>query len=250
MCSGRDFIDERGVIGFSADGINQTIPVSHFGEIDKALIWLILTNPKGERADSNVGHLVKQYNVTGRENLSDEQIKLIFQHFNKYFQRDSVHPFFNPYMTLLNNLEVAGQVCTFQNGGICAVDVIKCPTLKDWQAYVRQNEGKKVWHNCIGHVRNPGLNHYLLKQIDNHLPRVLIFAQSTSGLIGVEYKGNSNGSLNEFANIKIFTRNVEPRRISISLGNNSQFNLIMKNTNSSTRLHVAIEAAINNFFRI
>ena len=34
-----------------------------FGDIEKAAIWLVLTNPLGVRTDSNVGHLVKTYNV-------------------------------------------------------------------------------------------------------------------------------------------------------------------------------------------
>ena len=56
---------------FVNNGSQQTIPVSHFGDIENADIWLILTNPKGDLNDSNVGHLVGNYDVTGRENLTE-----------------------------------------------------------------------------------------------------------------------------------------------------------------------------------
>src|SRR5450759_935439 len=131
-CSGSDYTDPDGVCEYAANTLRQTIPVSHFGDIENAKIWLILTNPKGDRGDGNVGHLVTNYNLTGRENLTDEHFAIIFQHFSEYFKLPSVHPFFNFYMNLLDYLIVGNQSCTFQNGGICAVDLIKCPTVKDW----------------------------------------------------------------------------------------------------------------------
>ena len=46
-CSGEEFNDPDGVCEFATDSSNQTIPVSHFDDINKAKIWLILTNPSG-----------------------------------------------------------------------------------------------------------------------------------------------------------------------------------------------------------
>lgn len=247
-CSGKDFIDPNGVIGFTAKGVNQTIPVSHFGDIEKAAIWLVLTNPLGVRTDSNVGHLVKTYNVIGRENLADEHIQKIFRHFSTYFERNGVNSFFNPYIKLLNGLEVDGRSCTFENGRICAVDVIKCPTIESWQAYVKKKEGKEVWWNCLGHIRETGPNHFILEQIKKHNPLVLIFAQCTIGLIGVEYKGRRDGNLRGFPDVKIFKRSQNQRCISIDLGSTRQFRNIVQDTNTTNRFRVALQAAINNFF--
>lgn len=251
-CSGKDFIDPRGVIEFSAEGVKQTVPVSHFGDIEKARIWLVVTNPKGDRKDSNVGHLANTYNVMGRENFTDKHVQKIFRHFSTYFERNGIHPFFNPYMTLLNGLNVDGRSCTFENGGICAVDVIKCPTELDFSSFLIQNptEGHRICHNCLGRVRNTGPNHFILEQIKNHNPCVLIFAQSTIGLVGVEYKGDGrgNGNLQGFRDMKIFKRNQNPRRISIDLGSNRQFQNIVQNANIINRFRDALQTAINDFF--
>jgi hypothetical protein len=219
-CSG--YTDRNGVFEFAANSLRQTIPVSHFGDIENAKIWLILTNPLGVRTDSNVGHLVSNYNVTGRENLTEEHVGKIYHHFSSYFERVGVHPFFRPYMHLLDGLIVGGHTCTFQNGGICAVDVIKCPTILPWQSFIINNpvEGRLIWHNCLERVRTvrtPRTNDFILKQIKRHNPPILIFAQSTIGLVGVQYKGNGNGSLQSFDAMKIFTRNQHPKRLSIGL---------------------------------
>ena len=195
-----------------------------------------------------MGHLVSKYNVVGRENLTDEHVEKIFRHFSEYFQR-APHPFFNPFIQVLNNLIVNGNVCTFQNGGICAVDVIKCPTVGAFTGFVMTDEGKKVWHNCLGRVNNVGPNHFILEQIRKHAPPILIFAQSTSGLIGVAYKGNGNGTLPGFGNMKIFTLNQQSKRLSIDLGSNRGLQIYLgQNINNSHALHNAIQIAINNFF--
>ncbi len=247
-CSGENFIDPNGVLEFSAEGVNQTIPVSHFGDIKNARIWLVVTNPKGDRTDSNVGHSVNTYNVSDRKKFTDEHVQKIFKHFSAYFERNKTHDFFKLYMTLLNGLRVKGRICTFENGGICAVDVIKCPTVKSWQAYARTSESKRVRQNCLGNVTTPGQNHFILEQIKKHNPHVLIFAQSTKGLIGEEYTGRKNGSLQGFPNVKIFKREQNPRRISIDLGSNLQLNNIVQDANTINGFRDALQTAINNFF--
>jgi len=245
-CASTDYANPDGVCEFATKSPRQTIPVSHFGDIENAKIWLILTNPKGDHNDSNVGHLVSNYNVRGRENLTVDHVDLIFQYFSTYFQRDRIHPFFNPFMALLDGLIVDGHVCTFQNGGICAVDVIKCPTIKAWQQFVRTVEGKKVWHNCLGRVRAPGPNHFIIEQIKSHEPPILIFAQTTAGLIGVEYKGDGIGTLQGFDEIKIF-RKQDPRRLSIALGRMQNLYYYLNQDRDSTQtLHNTIQKVISN----
>jgi hypothetical protein len=244
-CSGPDYTDPSGVFDFAANSSQQTIPVSHFGDIENAKVWLILTNPKGDRNDSNAGHLVSNYRVPGRENLTDKHVNEIYHHFSSYFQRMGVHRFFIPYMNLLDNLIVKGHICTFNNGGICAVDVIKCPTVRDWQYVVRTYEGRKVWRNCLERIRNPGINDFILKQIKRHNPPVLIFAQSTTGLIGQTHRGHGNGTLQGFDTMKIFTRNQHPKRLSMSLGSNNQ--LMEHLRQNPQNLKNAIQQAISAF---
>jgi hypothetical protein len=246
-CSG--YTDRNGVFEFAANSLRQTIPVSHFGDIENAKIWLILTNPKGDLNDSNAGHLVGNYNVMGRENLTDKHVDEIYHHFSSYFQRMGVHPFFTPYMALLDGLVVGGHTCTFQNGNICAVDVIKCPTITDWQKFVRTNQGKIVSQNCLGRVRTPGPNHFILHQITRHNPPILIFAQSTDGLIGVEYKGNGNGSLQGISNMKTFIRTQPSKRLSISFGSNKELKPYLNQNGNTRNLRNAIQSAISAFFR-
>jgi len=245
-CSSTDYTNPDGVCEFAAKSPRQTIPVSHFGDIKNAKIWLILTNPKGDHNDSNVGHLVSNYNETGRENLTDDHVDLIFQHFSMYFQRDRIHPFFNPFMELLEGLIVDDHVCTFQNGCICAVDVIKCPTTKNFQRFVRTDEGKNVWRNCLGKVRASGPNHFIIEQIKTHEPPILIFAQSTTDLIDVEYKGDGIGTLQGFDEMKIF-RKQDPIRLSIDLGSRRNLNNHFNQGGDSTqKLHNAIQKVISD----
>ncbi len=247
------FTHPNGVHDFVVKGPRQTIPVSHFGDIEKSKIWLILTNPKGDRNDANVGHLVSSYNVPGREDLSSAQVESIFQHFSTYFQRPGVniHQFFNRFIEILDGLIVGGQQCTFQNGGVCAVDVIKCPTITDFQRFVRLDEGKKVWYKCLGRIRHTGPNHFIIRQIEKHNPPILIFAQSTAGLIGVNYKGNRKGCLQGLNTMKIFIRRQNPKRLSIDLGSyRGLTDYLGKDRNNSKKLHDAIQKAINDFTSI
>jgi len=244
-----------GVHNFAGRAPSQTIPVSHFGDIDHAKIWLILTNPKGDRNDPNVGHLVSLYDANNRSTLSKVNVEEIFKHFSSYFDRPNVHQFFAPFMRLLDNLVVAGHHCTFQNGGVCAVDLIKCPTIVDWQQYVRTNEGKKVWDNCLGRVRAQGSNHFITRQIQQHQPLVLIFAQSTYGLVGSEYKGNSQRVLNSAISLMAggkYISNVflleNPKRISIGLHGTRMMNNCFASPTNMKALHDTLQHAINKVF--
>ena len=69
-CSNIPPIDPDGVSDFVCTGEKQTFPVSHFGDIIKSKIWIIATNPKGDRNDPNVGHLVKDYAQSSRKLIS------------------------------------------------------------------------------------------------------------------------------------------------------------------------------------
>lgn len=188
-CTKIPAIDPDGLSEFIRSGDKQTFPVSHFGDIISSKIWIIATNPKGDRNDPNVGHLAKDYNQLSRKSISREDTEQVFKHFCKYFENNhNIHSFFDPYMKLLDNINFKGQNLTFAKGEICVVDAIKCPTVKDWQGYVRSEEGKAVWYNCLGNKSKPGPNRFLIRQIELHEPLILIFP-GTGGLVPVDSKG-------------------------------------------------------------
>ena len=224
LCSQFDNPDPNGIIGFVRPGSNQTFPVSHFGDIANSLIWLVATNPKGDRNDPNVGHLVSQYDMRSRSMLSAQDAQSVYNHFNSYFKNSSnIHSFFDVFLHLLDGIRVNDHKCTFENGKICAVDAIKCPTDLDWQVFVRKPEGKKVWHNCLGNKSRPGPNRFLIKQIILHKPLVLIFV-GTDGLVPMQHKGSKNKVLTSLIpdDLKTYLMDVKysayPKRVSISLG--------------------------------
>lgn len=79
------FTDPEGVSEFASplSKTGQTFPVSHFGDIKNALIWVVVTNPKGNRNDPNVGLPVKNY-AGNRAILNDSDIGRVFQQFSSY----------------------------------------------------------------------------------------------------------------------------------------------------------------------
>jgi hypothetical protein len=183
-CSGAT--SDKGVRPFVLSGPDQTLPVSHFGQISTAKIWLVPTNPKGDRTDWNVGF--KPTGFVDGAALTDEQVQETFDHFSSYFQQPTTHSFFDPWIALLDGIEVDGERRSWKvkedgRGGICAVDLIKCPTLKDWGSFVRNKENqpdkKLVYRNCF---EDTGPGQFLNSQIRLHQPRVLIFAGTASCL--------------------------------------------------------------------
>ena len=184
-CSGARSGD--GVLPFVQTGPDQTVPVSHFGNISAAKIWLVPVNPKGDRKDSNVGFRPAAF--VSRSSLTHDQTQETFDHFSAYFQRPITHQFFSPWIQLLEGIELGGKPQSWftmdndENGGVCAVDLVKCPTLKDWGSFVRkqpnQRDKKLIYLNCF---EDAGPGRFLKRQINLHQPRVLIFADTASYL--------------------------------------------------------------------
>jgi len=224
-----DLLDPHGVAPFTKPGNAQTIPVSHFGNIDESLIWVVFNNPKGDRNDQNVGATPRQFGAIGRSTLSEDDIQRVKDHFNQYFKMEvGCHDFFKKWEFLLNGLRVIGKTVTFENGGICAVDLIKCPTVESWMGFVMKPEGKKVWDNCL---RRPDGNRFLLKQIDYHKPAIIILA-GTQSCVKKQWKGGMNRELsclvsNEGSILikRVFT-NTLPRRLSLGLCAQRQIELL------------------------
>lgn len=245
------FTDPIGVMPFAGRGPNQTVPVSHFGDITTAKIWLVLTNPKGDRNDRNVGHLVSNYGVPNRSSFTDNDAHRIQDHFNRYFHQSDIHAFFARHIRMLDGLELFNHRLTFQNGGICAVDVIKCPTISDWQRYVRTGEGKDVWCNCLGRVRTPGPNHFFLRQLNFHKPAVLIFTQSTHTLVSAGVRGAPNGRLMHFASNRHISHvflSEQKEQVSVSLCKTRMLNQCLDSVKETQNLHQSIQTIVNAVF--
>lgn len=212
--------DPKGVAPFANPGTGQTIPVSHFGNIDKSKIWVVFNNPKGDRNDLNVGTTPIMFGATGRATLTASDVQRVKEHFDRYFCANSkCNAFFEKWKTLLNGLIIKGEKLTFENGGICVVDLIKCPTVKSWMGYVMKSEGKKVWDNCL---RDPNGNKFLLQQIEHHKPTVIIFA-GTQACVKKEWKGGKNRELSSLVEQSssalvetIWTMSL-PQRLSVGL---------------------------------
>lgn len=182
-----------GVATFAARGPGQTIPVSHFGDINNSPLWLILNNPKGDRLDAAVGTPPSRFGASNRAVLSSAAVASVKAHFDHYFQQGvGISEFFRPWIDFLDGVLLDGQALRFSEGQICAVDLIKCPTRGGWMGYVMTSEGKCVWDNCLRH--DPG-NRFLLRQIDLHQPRILLFA-GTQGCVGRNWRGTANRRLN------------------------------------------------------
>ena len=80
----------------------------------------------------------------------------------------------------------------FSEGQICVVDLVKCPTRDSWMGYVMTPEGKRVWDNCL---RSSQGNRFLLRQIDLHQPKILLFA-GTQSAVGRAWRGTADRRLN------------------------------------------------------
>lgn len=210
----------KGVIDFVAVGPRQTVPVSHFGNISQSAIWVILNNPKGDRRDPAVSISPHEFGANSRATLSQDAIAVIKKRLDSYFEQSGqAHSFFAQWMALLDGIRVNGQQVAFRHGGICAVDLIKCPTVGDWMGYVMTPEGKAVWGRCL---RDESGNRYLLKQIELHQPRVLLLA-GTQGCVNRPWRGSKNSQLSCLAD-QIGSTIIEdvwtldhPRRISVGL---------------------------------
>ena len=232
----KDIRTPEGVFNFvngkeldSGKKLPPTIPVGHFGDVLKAKIWVILTNPKGDRNDSLVGLSVDQFDVARRNQLGDEDIGRIFDLQRNYFrqQRTQWHRFFLPFVELLEGITVRGRPVSFDSGDVCFVDAIKCPTQKAWMGFVMTTDGKKVWDNCL-RIRNK----YLEKQLEIHQPGIVLFC-GTSGLIKAEKRGLKVAESETFSRkLKLTTRHVYSegrlKRISIDFSN-TKFNLLPRN---------------------
>lgn len=191
-----NFTGVHGVATFAARGPDQTIPVSHFGNISRSLLWLILNNPKGDRLDAAVGTSPRSFGASSRAMLSNGAIATVKTHFDHYFQPGArISEFFRPWIDLLDGIRLDGQTLSFSGGRICAVDLIKCPTRGSWMGYVMTPEGKRVWKNCLQHHQG---NRFLLRQIDIHQPRILLFA-GTQRCVGRDWRGSADRSLNSLA---------------------------------------------------
>jgi len=167
--------DPKGVFPFASRSapLGQTVAVSHFGNIRTALVWLLLTNPRGsDRNDSNVGLTVQRF-ATNRSQIAPSDVPRILQHFSDYDFDTSSPDFWEPWKKLLDGLTIRGKELSFKSGGICAVDLIKCPTIGGWMGYVMTGEGKEVWANCHELKQQMG-HHFLARQIKLHEPLVLI----------------------------------------------------------------------------
>ena len=173
---------ERSVKPFVQPGPLQTLPVSHFGDISNAKIWLVATVPKGNRSDSNVGFRPTEF--VSRTRLTCEQTEEAFDHFSGYFTRDGHDSFFDRWINILDGIEVAHQAQSFVGGGICCVDLIKCPTVDTWSGVLRGPDKQLIYHCFL----NDESQRYLKRQVQLHHPKVLIFS---AGLGGPIYYSNN-----------------------------------------------------------
>jgi len=181
------------------------IPVSHFGDIVNSKLWVITTNPKGDRSDPLVGLYVQKFGVSKRPYLKESDIKSIFKIQCDYFRygKRRWHPFFLNFVELLDGIRFGKQRLSFQSGDVCFVDAIKCPTAIAWGSFVRSDDGKKVWNNCL-RVKNK----FLPRQLEIHKPRIVLY-YGTGQLIKVNQKGKKVNESARFANgLKLQTRHL------------------------------------------
>jgi hypothetical protein len=170
--------DPKGVFPFASRSApeGQTVAVSHFGNVKSAPLWLLLTNPRGtDRSDANVGLSVRDF-AANRDEIPTSEVPNIFQKFSSYNFDTSSPDFWTPWKVLLDDIKIGDKTVRFDSDGICAVDLIKCPTRGGWTGYVMKkgdNEGKEVWGNCHELGKRMG-KHFLASQIKLHSPLVVI----------------------------------------------------------------------------
>lgn len=207
------FVNGKGTPG-SPEHLPPTIPVSHFGDIVNSKLWVVTTNPKGNRNDPLVGLDVLKFGVNNRAELKDSDIRCIFKTQCNYFRKGKWHRFFSPLVKLLNGIHLGQQTLSFRSGDICFVDAIKCPTKSSWVSFVMNAQGKIVWNNCLK-IRNK----YLPRQLEIHKPKIVIY-YGTRQLIRKPQKGNLVGESQKYSNnLELRTRHLCPEgrleRISI-----------------------------------
>ena len=189
----------------SPEYLPPTIPVSHFGDIANSKIWVVTTNPKGDREDPLVGLNIHKFGVRSRTHLKESDINCTFEIQCDYF-RDSNrkwHPFFSTFVNLLDGIRLGQQSLNFRLGDVCFVDAIKCPTEIAWGSFVRSDDGKKVWDNCL-RVKNK----FLQTQLEMHKPKIVLY-YATRKLIKVFHRGKKVGDIAKFSNdLELQTRHL------------------------------------------
>lgn len=220
--------------------------MSHFGDIINSKLWVVTTNPKGDRSDPLVGLYVQKFGTSSRANLKESAIKSIFRTQCDYFRgsKRKWHPFFLNFVELLDGILLGKQSISFQSGDVCFVDAIKCPTAVAWQGFVRSNDGKQVWNNCL-RVKNK----FLLRQLEMHNPKVVLY-YGTGSLVKVGWKGKKVNESTVFSNdLKLLTRHLHfrdiLRRISIEF---SKANLhLSKPELEKVRNYISRDLMVKNF---
>ena len=197
------FVNGRGVPK-SAGYLPPTIPVSHFGDVVNSRLWIVTTNPKGDRDDALVGLNVMRFDATRRRDVKGSDVNAIFNAQCSYFREgNDWHSFFLDFVDLLDGIDLGGHALSFGSGDVCFVDAIKCPTAVAWGSFVRSDEGKEVWNNClrIG-------NRFLPRQIELHKPRAVLY-YGTGQLVKVAQKGAKVDESPTFSNnLKLQTRHL------------------------------------------
>lgn len=182
-----------------------TIPVSHFGDITNSRLWVVTTNPKGDRNDPLVGLNVHNFGANSRAHLKESDIKSVFEIQCSYFRESNGkhHIFFTNLVKLLDGIRLGPQSLSFRSGDMCFVDAIKCPTRTSWTGFVMTGEGKQVWNNCL-RVKN----RFLPRQLEIYKPKIVMY-YGTKSLIKVCQKGNKVGESGTYSNgLKLETRHL------------------------------------------
>jgi hypothetical protein len=104
------------------------------------------------------------------------------------------HPFFLPFVELLEEVQVGNGYVSFHNSDVCFVDAIKCPSQTAWGNFVREIDGKAVWDNCL-RIKNK----FLTNQLEMHKPNVVL-CYGTGQLIKVAQKGKKVSEYTGFSN--------------------------------------------------
>jgi hypothetical protein len=135
------FINGKGTPG-SQEYLPPTIPVSHFGDIINSKLWVVTTNPKGDRNDPLVGLSVHKFGVNRRTDLKEANIESIFETQCRYFRNSNGkwHRFFSALIKLLDGIRLGQQRLFFRTGDMCFVDAIKCPTETSWISFVMSGD--------------------------------------------------------------------------------------------------------------
>lgn len=235
----------------------QTVAVSHFGRIKSAIIWLLLTNPRGtDRSDSSVGLAVKTF-AANRDDIPPTAVATIFQHFSNYNFDTSSPDFWEPWKKLLDGIRVGEKGVCFGSGGICVVDLIKCPTRSNWMGYVMTKQGKEVWENCHCSTKRNG-HLFLARQIELHEPCVVIRPGTAFNGRGntPRYLGTKRGPIPRKLNALIagpdnYVKEVRclsgPKRLTIELGRASDAEQVSRDARRRAACRSTIQDIIDTW---